>query len=78
MSWDAVIFLAIAFGYLAYLTIDAALSPEQREGYVTGWRDRELTVDLQGIGFTLLVVLVLWLLGTNARKRIISAIQASI
>jgi hypothetical protein len=49
-----------------------------RPGYVAGWRSAELAVDFKGIAFTLLMVVILWVLGTNARKAIINAIQASI
>jgi hypothetical protein len=78
MAWDGVVFLMVFFSVIGYKTIETALSPEQRSGYISGWRARELAFDLQFIGLTVLLVAVLWIFGTNKRKRIINVVQASI
>jgi len=78
MQWDAVIFLIVVFAYLGWRIVDALSQPEEHGGYVAGWRSAELAADFKGIAFMLLLVLILWAFGTNGRKAIVNAIQASI
>jgi hypothetical protein len=78
MQWDAMILLIAAFAYIGWRILDTTFRPEQREGYVAGWRSAELAVDLKSIAFMLLMVAILWVSGTNARKEIVNALNASV
>jgi hypothetical protein len=78
MSWFGICFLVVFFGMIVYNLIDTYLQPEQRPGYVAGWRAAELKWHLEFLGFALLVAIVGWLIGIPNKNAIVRAIKESI
>jgi hypothetical protein len=78
MHWYTVGFLVVFFGMIGYNIVDTMLQPENRPGYVEGWKEAELKWNIEFLFMALLVPIAGWLFGLPSRNAILRAIQKSI
>lgn len=73
-----ILILLAFFGFSIYELVQTYLEPEQKEGYIAGWRSMKLQWSLEQLGFAALVLVLGWLIGYPNRQRVLSAIKQSI
>lgn len=77
VHWLVAIFTVLFLAYPLYDIFTLLPQPDVRPGYVAGWKDAQITWDLQFFGFAVLIVIAGWLFGLPNAKRIRDAINES-
>ena len=77
VHWLVLIFTVLFLAYPLFEVLALLPEPDVKPGYVAGWKEAEITGNLQFFGLSLLVVICGWIFGLPNAKRIVEAINGA-